>query len=78
MEQSIHRFTELFAQLGLPSDALAIRQFIVEHSPMKPEMRIEDAPFWTPAQAQLLADLIAQDADWAELADQLNAALHRA
>ncbi|HEY9106518.1 MAG TPA: DUF2789 domain-containing protein [Roseateles sp.] len=78
MENSFHRFTELFAQLGLPSDAEAIGHFIVRHSPVPAGTRIEDAPFWTPAQAQLLAELIAQDADWAEVADQLNATLHRA
>ena len=78
MEKSFHRFTELFVQLGLPSDVEAIREFIASHSPVPAGTRIEEAPFWTPAQAQLLAELIAQDADWAEVADQLNAALHRA
>ena len=77
MEKSFHRFTELFAQVGLPSDIEAIREFIATHSPVPPGTRIEEAPFWAPAQAQLLAELIAQDADWAEVADQLNGALHR-
>ncbi len=78
MEKSFHRFTELFVQLGLPSDIDAIREFITRHSPVPAVTRLEEASFWTPAQAQLLADLIAQDADWAEVTDQLNAALHRA
>ncbi len=78
MEKPFHRFTELFVQLGLPSDVEAIRAFLVTHSPVPAGTRLEEAPFWTPAQAQLLSELIAQDADWAEVADQLNAALHRA
>ena len=58
MEKSFHRFSELFAQLGLPADVL-----------------LADAPFWTPAQATLLREELLEDADWAEVIDQLNAAL---
>lgn len=77
MEKPIHRFSELFAQLGLPADVEAIRSFIELHSPMANSARLEEAPFWSPAQAALLRELIAQDADWAEIADQLNSALHK-
>lgn len=77
MERSIHRFSELFAQLSLPSDVHGIAQFIERHAPIPAGQRLEDAPCWTAAQATLLRDMIAQDADWAELADQLNSALHR-
>lgn len=38
---------------------------------------MEEAPFWTAAQSRLLSELIWQDADWAEVADQLNAVLRR-
>ncbi len=75
MEKSFHRFSELFAQLGLPSDEVGIRQFLTTHAPLAGGFRLEEASFWTPAQSQLLRDLIAQDADWAEVADQLNNAL---
>ncbi|AMO23607.1 DUF2789 domain-containing protein [Ramlibacter solisilvae] len=75
MEHSYHRFSELFAQLGLPSDADAIRDFVMQHSPLPQDVRLEDAPFWTPAQATLLREALVEDADWAEVADQLNAAL---
>lgn len=77
MEKSFHRFSELFAQLGLPADVASIRNFIEQHSPLAAGTKLEDASFWTAAQARLLGELIAQDADWAEVADQLNAALHR-
>lgn len=77
MEPSFHRFSELFAQLGLRNDVASIRSFIEEHAPLPGSIRLEDAAIWSPSQAQLLRELIAQDADWAEVADQLNAALHR-
>ena len=76
MEETYHHFTALFAQLGLPSDAGGIRDFIVRHRPLPPEVALADAPFWTPAQAALLKEQIRQDADWAEVIDQLNLALH--
>ena len=75
MDKPFHRFSELFAQLGLPSDVASIRTFIELHSPLDNATRLEDAACWNAAQAKLLGELIAQDADWAEVADQLNAAL---
>lgn len=77
METSFHRFSDLFAQLGLPADEADIRQFIRTHTPLAGGVRLEDAPFWSPVQAQLLRELVAQDADWAEQADQLNIALRQ-
>lgn len=74
MDSSHHRFTELFLQLGLPADAQSIRDFVVRHSPLAPAIRLEEAPFWTPAQAALLRDELLLDADWAEIVDQLNTA----
>lgn len=78
MDMSDHRVTELFAQLGLPRDDQTIRQFIAAHSPLAGDIVLADAPFWTVSQASLLRDEISRDADWAELVDQLNAALRRA
>lgn len=70
-----HRFHELFAQLGLPSENASIEQFIAMHSPLADEVKLADAAFWTPAQAAFLREACVQDADWAMLADQLNVAL---
>ena len=75
MDMSVHRFTELFAQLGLPPDDQTIRQFIAAHSPLAADIVLADAPFWTAGQAAFLREEISRDADWAELVDQLNAAL---
>ncbi|UBM07276.1 DUF2789 domain-containing protein [Cupriavidus metallidurans] len=75
MDAPFHQFSELFAQLGLPSDESDIRAFIAKHSPLSQNVELWDASFWTPAQASLLRDEIAEDADWAEAVDQLNLAL---
>jgi len=75
MDASFHRFSELFAQLGLPAEPAAIEDFLRSHGPLAPELQLADAPFWTPSQATLLRESLRADADWAEVVDQLNAAL---
>ncbi|WP_354676721.1 DUF2789 domain-containing protein [Cupriavidus plantarum] len=75
MEQPFHQFSELFAQLGLPSEEPDIRAFIAKHAPLPEKMHLWDAPFWTPAQSALLRDELVEDADWAVVVDQLNLAL---
>jgi hypothetical protein len=75
MEPAIHRFHDLFAQLGLPNDERAITQFIARHTPLPAGVPLADAPFWTPAQASFLREALDQDSDWSELVDQLDAAL---
>lgn len=75
MENAFHRFGDLFAQLGLPADNAGIREFIAAHTPLAGEIRLADAPFWSAVQARLLRELIAEDADWAEVVDHLDAAL---
>ncbi|HQZ01668.1 MAG TPA: DUF2789 domain-containing protein [Thauera sp.] len=75
MEKSIHTMTDLFAQLGLPSGDAEIAAFIKAHSPLPDSVKLADAPCWTTSQAAFLREELAEDADWAELVDQLNAAL---
>ncbi|MBC9072160.1 DUF2789 domain-containing protein [Thauera sp. CAU 1555] len=75
MESPTHAFSDLFAQLGLPNDNEAIRRFIDGHRPLPDEVELADAPFWTTAQAAFLREELRDDADWAELVDQLSAAL---
>lgn len=76
MEMSSHSFHDLFAQLGLDADLGSIQAFIGTHAPMPGELRLEDGPFWTPAQARLLHEALSVDADWADVVDRLNLALH--
>lgn len=75
MDATFHRFSELFAQLGLPDEPAAIEDFLRSHGPLAPGLPLADAPFWTPSQATLLRESLRADADWAEVVDQLNAAL---
>jgi uncharacterized protein involved in type VI secretion and phage assembly len=78
MDSSFHRFPELFAQLGLDSDVASIRRFIAQHTPLTGNVMLEDASFWTPAQARLLHESLHQDADWSAVVDRLNLALRQA
>jgi len=75
MDLSEHSLRALFDQLGLPSDAAAIDAFIAQHRPLAENVRLADAPFWSPAQAQFLREEFDEDADWIELVDQLNVRL---
>lgn len=75
MELPNHALKDLFDQLGLPSARQEIHRFITTHGPLPESLRLADAPFWTPAQAQLLREEVSEDADWAELVDQLDAML---
>jgi hypothetical protein len=75
METPFHSMDNLFAQLGLPADAAAIRRFIATHGPLPAGVELHDASFWTPAQASFLREQILVDADWAEVIDELNGEL---
>lgn len=77
MEKSFHRFSELFAHLGLSSDVAGIRTFLTQHSPLEDGIALADASFWTEAQATMLEEQLLEDADWAEMVDQLSEALRQ-
>lgn len=72
MESGIHSLRNLFEQLGRPGSDADIARFVAAHRPLADDIRLADAPFWTPAQAQFLREEVADDADWAEVVDQLN------
>ena len=75
MELPVHKFKDLFSQLGLPDDSPSIESFIASHRPVPDGVRLADAPFWSPSQSQFLREEILEDADWAELVDSLDASL---
>ncbi|WP_346798423.1 DUF2789 domain-containing protein [Halomonas sp. Bachu 37] len=77
MEQPVHHFSELFEQLGLPSDAASIERFISRNSPLPPNMSLSEAPCWNEGQAELLREAVQEDADWAEVVDHLDASMHK-
>lgn len=75
MEEQTHPLHALFKQLGLPHDKRSIESFIVRHAPLPEEVRLSEAPFWTPQQALFLGEALRDDADWAPVVDQLNVML---
>lgn len=77
MEFSFHDFTNLFAQLGLSNDPESIQRFIKANSPLAPEIRLEDAAFWSASQSTFLRNNLEEDADWAEVVDRLNIVMRR-
>lgn len=77
MESTTHSLPSLFKQLGLADDALSIDQFITSHSPLKSDIALAEALFWTASQRDFLRDEILEDADWAEVIDQLSLALRK-
>lgn len=75
MHAQTHSMSQLFAQLGLPDDTAAVASFIARHAPLPGHLRLAEAPFWTAAQAHLLSQGVAEDADWAEVIDTLDSLL---
>lgn len=59
----------------LDADDQAIADFIRAHQ-LPAAQNIADAPFWSEAQRQFLAEQIKADAAWAIVVDQLNESLH--
>ncbi len=68
--------SDLFVQLGLPSEENDIEKFIAEHKGLKSALPIHEAPFWNAAQAEFLRQSLTEDAEWAEVIDELNTRLH--
>jgi hypothetical protein len=76
MEPAFHSMESLFAQLGLPNSEPDINAFIERHV-VPADVPLAEANFWNEAQARFLRDCIADDADWAEVVDHLDAQLRR-
>lgn len=70
MDTSEHSLGGLFKQLGLPAEKAEIERFLREHR-LAEGQALAKAPFWSKAQAQLLSEALADDSDWAEVADEL-------
>jgi len=79
MELTTYTLASLFKQLGLESDPASIDAFIAEHSPLPDDVKLIEAEFWTPQQAQFLKEELREDGgDWALVVDELNERLHSA
>jgi len=76
MDTSAHTLSNLFAQLGLPSDQAGMEDFIASHRPLGNGVALYRASFWTTSQRAFLKEEIIEDADWASVIDELNERLH--
>ncbi|OQK15764.1 hypothetical protein AU255_16340 [Methyloprofundus sedimenti] len=76
METPTHSLASLFDQLGLDSSAQAIEDFINSNRYLPENIDLYQADFWNNSQAIFLKQAKEEDADWAEIVDQLNAMLH--
>ena len=74
MDTSTHTLANLFAQLGLDNDQASIDSFVQQHR-LAEHVALEEAPFWSKGQASFIAESLKEDADWAEVIDELNALL---
>ncbi len=74
MDTSNHSMSDLFQQLGLPDSSDAIESFVKKHA-LSSEEKLIEASFWSEPQAAFLQEAIADDSDWAEVVDQLDARL---
>lgn len=75
MELSTITLATLFDQLGLPSEAADIDDFIGKH-PLPSETKLVDAEFWSKQQSDLLKEWLLADGDEAIVVDELNVRLH--
>ncbi|MFD1215054.1 MULTISPECIES: DUF2789 domain-containing protein [Microbulbifer] len=74
MDTSHHTLNDLFAQLGLSSDDGAIEDFLERHH-LSGQEELSKADFWNDGQRKFLRDAIAEDANWCEVVDELDALL---
>ena len=70
-----HSLACLFEQLGLDSTEQAIQDFINHNAPLPANVELHRADFWSASQASFLRESKEDDADWAEIVDQLDAML---
>ncbi|MDP2881389.1 MAG: DUF2789 domain-containing protein [Azonexus sp.] len=75
MQAQLHTMSNLFAQLGLPSEEAALENFIATHRPLSNDTPLYRAPFWSEAQRTFLKEEIIEDADWSAVIDELNGRL---
>ncbi len=77
MDTSPHNLKALFEQLGLPSSDEDTTRFFHEHSPLDPALKLVEAGFWNPGQRAFLIEALAEDSDWTETIEHLDAVLRR-
>lgn len=74
MDTDLHTMQTLFQQLGLPSNETSINAFFSNYH-LPASIPLENAAFWSAAQAQFLHEALEYDSDWSEIVDQMNSQL---
>lgn len=74
MDTSEQKLSSLFNHLGLASGEQDIQRFLTCHR-VAPGTKIAEAGFWSENQARFLKEAAKDDADWAEVIEQLDAML---
>jgi hypothetical protein len=75
MYSPIHSIHSLFDQLGLASTDEAINAFVAKNGVLPGDVKLHQADFWNEAQKTFLQQMIIEDADWAEVIDELDVKL---
>ncbi|WP_428354853.1 DUF2789 domain-containing protein [Methyloprofundus sp.] len=75
METPTHTLASLFDQLGLDSSIEAIEDFINRNKPLPGHVDLCNVNIWNRSQASFLKQAKEEDADWADIVDQLDAML---
>lgn len=78
MQIENHSITSLFEQLGIGDSEEDINRFINRFAPIPSAVELHEAHCWNQAQAAFLKQAKEEDADWAEVVDQLNVMLRQA
>lgn len=73
--EPVYTLETLFEQLGMSSEPKDIQRF-VEKNRLSRGTPLHQAPVWSPQQAAFLRAELERDAEWAEVIDVLNAAMH--
>lgn len=75
MQTPIHSIVSLFDQLGLTSTEEGINNFIQKNGPLPGDKELHMAAFWSTSQASFLKQVLDEDADWVDIANQLGVML---
>ena len=75
MHGNVYTMSDLFKQLGLPSDPKSIADFISHNAGVCRLTPLAQAPMWNDCQRAFLKEAIAQDAEWCIPAERLTSLL---
>lgn len=75
MDRSNHTLACLFLQLGMNNSEQDISHFIARNKGIPANILLANAKLWSASQSLFLSEAISDDADWAEIVDNLDALL---